>query len=90
MTKAAVIVLADTETHGDLARVVNAMMTAKEFAEARKMWNSCSTAREHSGWACSPTQITGAIAYSSRSMASSPEHAHSAPPPSTQKTGPSG
>jgi hypothetical protein len=34
MTKAAVIVLADTETHGDLARVVNAMMTAKEFAEA--------------------------------------------------------
>jgi hypothetical protein len=34
MTKAAVIVFADTETHGDLARVVNAMMTAKEFAEA--------------------------------------------------------
>jgi hypothetical protein len=34
MTKAAVIVLADTETHGDLARVVNAMMTAKEFTEA--------------------------------------------------------
>jgi hypothetical protein len=34
MTKAAVIALADTETHGDLARVVNAMMTAKEFAEA--------------------------------------------------------
>ena len=34
MTKAAVIVLADTETHGDLARVVNAMMTATEFAEA--------------------------------------------------------
>jgi hypothetical protein len=32
MTKAAVIALADTETHGDLARVVNAMMTAKEFA----------------------------------------------------------
>jgi len=34
MTKAAVIVLADTETHGDLARVVHAMMTAKEFAGA--------------------------------------------------------
>jgi hypothetical protein len=33
MNKAAVSVLADTETHGDLARVVNAM-TAKEFAEA--------------------------------------------------------
>jgi hypothetical protein len=26
-------VLADTEPHGDLARVANAMMTAKEFAE---------------------------------------------------------
>ena len=34
MTKAAVIVLADTETHGDLARFVNAMLTSKEFAEA--------------------------------------------------------
>ncbi len=34
MNKAAVIVLADTETHGDLGRVVNAMMTAKELAEA--------------------------------------------------------
>ena len=34
MIKAAVIVLADTETHGDLGRVVNAMMTAKELIEA--------------------------------------------------------
>ncbi len=34
MNKAAVIVLADTETHGDLGRVVNAMMTTKEFLEA--------------------------------------------------------
>jgi hypothetical protein len=34
MNKAALIVFADTETHADLARVVNAMMTAKELAEA--------------------------------------------------------
>lgn len=34
MSKAAVLVLADTQTHGDLGRVVNAMMTAKELSEA--------------------------------------------------------
>lgn len=31
MDKAAIVVLADTETHGDLARVVNALSTADEF-----------------------------------------------------------
>ncbi len=34
MAKAAILVLADTETHGDLGRVVNALMAAKEFREA--------------------------------------------------------
>jgi hypothetical protein len=34
MTKAAIVVLADTETAGDLGRVVNALTTAKEFKEA--------------------------------------------------------
>jgi hypothetical protein len=34
MNKVAILVLADTETHGDLGRVVNAMMTAREFKEA--------------------------------------------------------
>lgn len=34
MAKAAVVVLADVETHGDLARAVNALETAKEFQEA--------------------------------------------------------
>jgi len=34
MAKIAVIVLADTETHGDLGRVVNALETAKECKEA--------------------------------------------------------
>jgi hypothetical protein len=33
MPKAAIIVLADTETAGDLGRVVNALTTAKEFKE---------------------------------------------------------
>lgn len=34
MTKAAIVVLADTETAGDLGRVVNALTTAKEFKDA--------------------------------------------------------
>jgi hypothetical protein len=34
MTKAAIVVLADTETAGDLGRLVNALNTAKEFKEA--------------------------------------------------------
>ncbi len=34
MTKIGVVVLADTETHGDLGRVVNALETAKEAQEA--------------------------------------------------------
>ncbi len=33
MDKAAIIVLADTETHGELARLVNALSTADEFRE---------------------------------------------------------
>jgi len=34
MNKVAIVILADTETHGDLGRVVNALETAKEFKEA--------------------------------------------------------
>jgi hypothetical protein len=34
MLKIAVVVLADTETHGDLGRAVNALETAREFKEA--------------------------------------------------------
>ncbi|HEY3033028.1 MAG TPA: hypothetical protein VGJ54_00010 [Streptosporangiaceae bacterium] len=34
MVRAAILVLADTETHEDLGRVVNALMAAKEFKEA--------------------------------------------------------
>ena len=32
--KAAILVLADVESHGDLGRVVNAMIAAQEFKEA--------------------------------------------------------
>lgn len=34
MLKAAIIVLADTENHSDIARVVNALKAVKEFKEA--------------------------------------------------------
>jgi hypothetical protein len=34
MNPVAILVLADTQTHGDLGRVVNAMMVAKELKEA--------------------------------------------------------
>jgi hypothetical protein len=34
MHKIAIVVLADTETHGDLGRAVNALEVAKEFKEA--------------------------------------------------------
>jgi len=34
MNKVAIVILADTETHGDLGRVVNALETAKECKEA--------------------------------------------------------
>ena len=34
LNKIAIVVLADIETHEDLARVTNAMMTAREFKEA--------------------------------------------------------
>lgn len=34
MPKMAVLILADTESHGDLGRVVNALMIAQEFKDA--------------------------------------------------------
>lgn len=34
MIKVAIVVLADTETHGDMGRVTNALVAAKEFREA--------------------------------------------------------
>ena len=87
MTKAAVIVLADIETHGDLARVVNAMMTAKAFAEVgdylELVFDGAGT--QWPGFSLTP--IIRAIASSNGSTTSSQERARSAPGPSTQKTG---
>ena len=34
MAKAAIVILADTETHGDLGRLANALTAAKEFKQA--------------------------------------------------------
>lgn len=34
MTKAAILILAASETHGDLGRLTNALVTAKEFRDA--------------------------------------------------------
>lgn len=34
MAKIAIVILADTETHGDLGRAVNALMAAREAGEA--------------------------------------------------------
>ncbi|MBX6763510.1 MAG: hypothetical protein K6T51_03585 [Rubrobacteraceae bacterium] len=34
MAKVAIVVLADTETHGDLGRLANALTSAQEFKEA--------------------------------------------------------
>jgi hypothetical protein len=34
MAKAALVVLADTETHEDLGRLANALVTAEDFKEA--------------------------------------------------------
>lgn len=34
MTKAAVVLLADTDSHADVGRLVNGLETAKEFAES--------------------------------------------------------
>lgn len=36
MEKVAIIVLADTETHGDMGRISNALETVKEFKESNK------------------------------------------------------
>lgn len=35
MAKVAIVVLADTETHGDMGRVANALEAVKEFKEAK-------------------------------------------------------
>jgi hypothetical protein len=51
MTKAALVVLADTAASDGLGRVVNAMITAKELKESGDARSPCSsTALARSGW----------------------------------------
>lgn len=77
MLKVAVVVLAGTETHEGLARVVNAMVTAKELKEAgdqvRLVFDGAGTAwvgelakpdhRAHRLFAAVRDRVAGACAY---------------------------
>lgn len=75
--KVAVIVLADTETHEDLARVVNAMVTVQECKEAGDdvqlvfdgagtRWPGALVAEDHKAhklWASVEDTVAGACSY---------------------------
>jgi hypothetical protein len=73
MTKAALVVLAGTESGDGLGRVVNAMITAKELKEsgdevallfdgAGTKWVATLSEREHRYTACSKTSATASPA----------------------------
>lgn len=77
MCRIAVIILADTETHGDLGRVVNGLLTVKEAGEAdddvRLIFDGAGTKwvgiladpahRSHALFAAVKDQITGVCQY---------------------------
>ena len=77
MAKAAIVVLADIETHEDLARVVNALETVKDFKEAhdevRLIFDGAGTRwigelakpdhRAHPLYGAVKDQITGVCSY---------------------------
>ncbi|MDQ3224818.1 MAG: hypothetical protein M3Q75_15295 [Gemmatimonadota bacterium] len=79
MAKIGIVVLTDTETHGDLGRVVNALITAKEATEAgdeiRLVFDGAGTKwigelaqrthRSHSLYRAVKDSITGACRYCS-------------------------
>ncbi|MGH3736169.1 MAG: hypothetical protein ACRDT6_11200 [Micromonosporaceae bacterium] len=82
MLKAAVLVLADTETHEDLARVVNGLTTAREFKEAgddvRIIFDGAATRwpgeltdeqhRAHKLYQAVSDRVTGACGYCARAF----------------------
>lgn len=86
MPKAAIVVLADTATHADLGRVVNALITTKEFKDAgvdvRLIFDGAAT----QGPASSPTPPARHTSLTRPSATSSPAPAVFAPTPSTPKT----
>ncbi|HET8894893.1 MAG TPA: hypothetical protein VFM96_12425, partial [Gaiellaceae bacterium] len=70
MDKVAIVVLADTETHADLGRLVNALMTADEFREHRATTaqapsTSARSSSESTSRSCATTRDTQAFARSS-------------------------
>jgi hypothetical protein len=79
MTKIAVVVLADTETHGDLGRAVNALEVAKEFKQAGDevaiVFDGAGTRwvpkfdapehRKHDLWASVKDKVAGACSFCS-------------------------
>jgi hypothetical protein len=80
--KAAILVLADTETHGDLARVVNALVAAKEFKDAgddvRVIFDGAATQwpgilsrpdhRAHNAYQAVADTVAGACGYCARAF----------------------
>ena len=82
MVKAAVLVLADTETHEDLARVVNGLTTAQEFKDAgddvRIIFDGAATKwpgeladeghKAHKLYQAVEDQISGACGYCARAF----------------------
>ncbi len=67
MTKLAVVVLADTETHGDLGRAVNALEVAREFEAGDEVAIISSMARELGGCPHSRTLITASTSFGLKS-----------------------
>jgi len=82
MLKIAIVVLADTETHGDSARAVNALETAQEFKEAgddvRLIFDGAGTRwlaefansehRLHKKFMALQENVTGACAFCARAF----------------------
>lgn len=57
--KVAIVILADTETRADRAKVANALTTAYEFKEAGEVVTVVFTGPGPDGSPSSPTRITG-------------------------------
>lgn len=82
MSKIAIVVLADTETHGDLGRAVNALQVAREFKEAGDevaiIFDGAGTKwvpefaapenRRHKLWKLVDDKVAGACAYCSKAF----------------------
>ncbi len=82
MSRIAIVILADTETHGDLGRVVNALLTVKEAKEAqdevRLIFDGAGAKwigqladldhRSHALYAAVKDQITGVCQYCAKAF----------------------